>query len=632
MNVKVTKSLLMTALITGSVMLGSGAAFAAESVGEFELDPMIVTAQRSVHNDLETPKSVDVITQKEMIESGATQVYDALKLKTGLTAYGYGTNGQAWGGMTPKVLIRGNDKGTLVMIDGAPINMNNCYYVSTLPVEAVERVEIVKGASSVLYGSEASGGVINIITKNNMKNSITLSKGEYGKTREGISLGLGKLGVVANLEQGDELKGLASNGRSMNDGKKASVLWKYKFDDKWTVSHQHTENDYNFNQYDTKTWSVMSEDSHYKYKEDFVRLKFNDNGWNANLYYNRSDRENDTLKIKNGVKSKYKIEDVIFSTIGLDVQKEINTKFADVIIGTTIEKQKYELDNPYVEGNLVNQVLDKDAKNYAVFAQLTKDFGNGYTATLGAREQYFKANDNYNAFTPEFSLLKKIDDQNSVYINASKAFKMPNFTALYGSGAAQFVPNPNLKPEEGWTYELGYKHISDTSSFKTALYYIDMDAWSYITINGDKDKPVNAPFENLGLELSYDKELTEHFSYALGADFSNPKENPVDKNGKSQGWKRKYARQQYTTSLKYKNGDFNASLVGSLTADRAGGWKNKLPLNLYLGYKVDKNSRFDLVCENLLDREDYVGNWTSAKSTKYLSLPRNIRLTYTYTF
>ena len=150
MDVKVTKSLLMTALITGSVMLGSGAAFAAESVGEFELDPMIVTAQRSAHNDLETPKSVDVITQKEMIESGATQVYDALKLKTGLTAYGYGTNGQAWGGMTPKVLIRGNDKGTLVMIDGAPINMNNCYYVSTLPVEAVERVGISQQIVSAL--------------------------------------------------------------------------------------------------------------------------------------------------------------------------------------------------------------------------------------------------------------------------------------------------------------------------------------------------------------------------------------------------------------------------------------------------------------------------------------------------
>ena len=51
MDVKVTKSLLMTALITGSVMFGSGAAFAAESVGEFELDPMVVTAQRMEKRD-----------------------------------------------------------------------------------------------------------------------------------------------------------------------------------------------------------------------------------------------------------------------------------------------------------------------------------------------------------------------------------------------------------------------------------------------------------------------------------------------------------------------------------------------------------------------------------------------------
>ena len=52
MDVKVTKSLLMTALITGSVMFGSGAAFAAESVGEFELDTIIVTATRTNHVSL----------------------------------------------------------------------------------------------------------------------------------------------------------------------------------------------------------------------------------------------------------------------------------------------------------------------------------------------------------------------------------------------------------------------------------------------------------------------------------------------------------------------------------------------------------------------------------------------------
>ena len=626
MKVQMTKGLLMTALITGSVMWGGTSVFAEEALQEYTLDQMVVTAQRTQKEDVDTPASVSVITQKELTQSGATNLYDGLKLVNGITSYGYGANGQAWGGMSAKILIRGNDKGTLVMIDGAPINMNNVYFLNTLPVDAVERVEIVKGASSVLYGSEASSGVINIITKKQMQNSISLSKGEYGKTREGLSLGLGKLGIVANLEQGDELKGYASNGRGMNDGKKASVMWKYKFDDNWTVSHQHTDNDYNFNQYDTKTWNTLKEDSHFKYKEDFARIQYKDDTVKANLYYNRSDRHNNTYKVSNNKKSKYKIEHITFDTLGLDLQKEYNTKFADIIVGTTLEQQTYKCDNPYSGGKLVHQKLDKNAQTYAVFVQATKELGNDFTATVGAREQFMKANDNYDAFTPEFSLIKKLDENSSVYINAAKAFKMPNFTSLYGSGSVEFKANPNLRPEEGWTYELGYKKISDTASFKTALYYVDMDAWSYKNDKDGVSQPINSPFENLGLEVNYEKNLGTHFSYGLGADFSNPKSKDEGK------WQRKYAREQYTANLKYNNRDFSVSLAGSMTADRAGGWKDKLPLNLYAGYQLNKDNRIDLVCENILNREDIVGNWSGPSATRYYSLPRNIRLTYTYTF
>ena len=620
-----SKDMLMTALVTGTVLCSSVAAFA-EELQEYSLDQMVVTAQRTEKDDVDTPASVKVITEKELTQSGATNLYDGLKLANGITSYGYGANGQAWGGMSAKILIRGNDKGTLVMIDGAPINMNNVYFLNTLPVEAVERIEIVKGASSVLYGSEASSGVINIITKKQMQNSISLSKAEYGKTREGISLGLGKLGIVANLEQGDELKGYASNGRAMNDGKKSSVMWKYKFDDKWTVSHQHTDNDYQFNQYDTATWKTLKEDSSFKYKEDFARIQYNDGSLKGNLYYNRSDRHNNTYKIKKGTASKWKIEHITFDTLGLDLQKEFNTKVADIIVGTTLEQQTYKCDNPYSGGKLVNQKLDKDAKTYAFFVQATRDLGNDFTATIGAREQFLKANDNYNAFTPEFSLIKKLDQNSSIYLNAAKAFKMPNFTSLYGSGSVEFKPNPELKPEEGWTYELGYKKASNSSMFKTAIYYIDMDAWSYKADSDGVNQAINSPFENLGLEVNYEKNVGEHFSYSLGTDISNPKSRDAGK------WTRKFAREQYTASLKYNNRDFTASLAGSMTADRAGGWKDRLPLNLYTSYQLSKDHRIDLVCENILNRNDLVGNWSNANSTRYYSLPRNIRLTYTYTF
>ena len=590
---------LLLALITGNVIWGGTVVHAEEPNQKFILDPMIVTAQRTEKDDINTPASVNVLSQEQLLESGATNLFDALRLTNGVTAYGFGANGQAWGGMAGKVLIRGNDKGTLVMIDGSPINMNNVYYLNTLPIDAIEKIEIVKGASSVLYGSEASAGVINIITKEVMANSISFSKGEYGKTKESVSIGLGKFGFVANLEQGKELKKLASNGRAMNDGKKNSILWKYKFDDKWTLTHQHTLNDYNFNQYDTKTWNILKEDARYKYNEDFARLQYQDDSVKGSFYYNRSDRKNNTFKVNN---SKY------------------------TPVGTTIERQNYSLDNPWSAGKLVNQKVDKNSQTYALFVQGTKDLGNDFTVTIGAREQIMKANDDYDAFTPEFALIKKLDENSSVYVNAAKAFKMPNFTALYGSGSESFVPNPNLKPEEGWTYELGYKKASNSSMFKTALYYIDMDAWSYKTVDGDKNKPINSPFENIGLEINYEKAIGEHLAYSVGADFSNPK-------AKDEGvWNRKYARQQYTGSLKYNNRGFAASLIGSITADRAGNWTDMIPVNLYTGYNVDKNSKIEVICENLFNRKDIILNWTSSTSTEYYSLPRNIRVVYTYKF
>ena len=69
------------------------------------------------------------------------------------------------GSSLSRMYIRGLDKGTVVMVNGAPINVNNYATPNAIPVNAIERIEVVKGANSVLYGAEAVAGVVNIITK-----------------------------------------------------------------------------------------------------------------------------------------------------------------------------------------------------------------------------------------------------------------------------------------------------------------------------------------------------------------------------------------------------------------------------------------------------------------------------------
>lgn len=624
----VASTLLLAIMSTGALQ---AAPVFADELQTYSLDRIVVTAQREEKRDIDTPASVTTLTQKQLTDTGAANLFDALRLQSGITSYSYGGNGQSLGGMSAKILMRGANKGTVVMIDGVPANINENYYLDTIPMESVERVEILKGAASTLYGSEASSGVINIITKKKMPNTLSLTKGEYGKAKESLTLNANKLNLAFAFEQGDPVKGLADNYKAVNDINKKSYSIGYKFDDNWRLSHQHNDNRFSYDQYDedNQDWSKLTEDAKYHYIDDFTRLQYKDDSLTANLFYNRSNRRNQTYKVTNNKFSNWnKLDHIRFDSIGLDLQKQLNTKFADIIIGTTISRDSYKNDSKYSDSKPTNSNLNYMRSNYAIFAQLSKDLGAGYTATVGARETLVKTKDkNYDAFTPQFSLLKKLDDNSSLYANAAKSFRMPTFTQLYGGGSSTFTPNPFLKPEEGWTYEFGYKKSSNTSMFKSAVYYMDMDAIDYKGKGTTKNpyRLINTPFKNLGWETTYEKGIGSKYSYSLGVNLCNPK-------GKTEKgmWERKFARQQYNASLKYHDDKFSAALTGMFTTERASGWGDMLPVNFIAAYKLDKSSKVEFGVENIFDRDDIVSNPGSA--TKYYAMPRNVHITYTYTF
>ena len=426
------------------------------------------------------------------------------------------------------------------------------------------------------------------------------------------------------LEQSDPLKGYSSKYKQINDLNKKSFTASYKFDDNWSFSHQHNDSKYSYDQFE-KTWSKLTEDANYHYIDDFSRLQYKDDSVSANLFYNRSNRRNQTYNVKD---SKWtKLDHLRFDTIGLDLQKQFNGNFGDVIVGTTISRDSYKNDITVAKKIKPGTKINEFRTNYAVFAQLSKDLGAGYTATVGARETVVEANKRYNAFTPQFALLKKLDNNSSLYANAAKSFKMPTFTQIYGGGGANFTANPFLEPEEGWTYEFGYKKSSKTSMFKTALYYMDLDTIEYDGDGSTEDPYVtrNMSFKNKGLELTYEKDFGSKYSYSLGANFCNP----MGKN-KEGVWERKFAREQYNASIKYHDAKFNAALTGMFTTDRASGWGDLLPVNFIAGYKLDKSSSVELGVENIFDRDDIVSN--PGATTKYYCLPRMVHVTYTYTF
>lgn len=131
---------------------------------------------------------------------------EAVSKMLGVDYNTYLPGGSAQTSMTNEINVRGFSYGTLILVNGNPINLNNTYVIDAIPAEAIERIEVVKGGGSVLYGSEAQSGVINIITKKKVSNKVRVGFGNYKQQQYNVAVGNDKLKINYDLKNGDMLK------------------------------------------------------------------------------------------------------------------------------------------------------------------------------------------------------------------------------------------------------------------------------------------------------------------------------------------------------------------------------------------------------------------------------------------
>ncbi|MDI6890145.1 MAG: TonB-dependent receptor [Thermodesulfovibrionales bacterium] len=199
---------------------------------EAELEEIVVTATRTERPVEEVPASVTVITKDEIEKMSAKYVDDLLRDIVSAQVY-------RPAGVTSTmqhVTLRGvpHQRGTLILLDGVPLN--DMYYggveFNEIPVENVERIEIVRGPASALYGSSAMGGVINIITKKPEREMKGLIEGTYGT----MNTWSGRLHLTGTLKE--KFGYYLSASRLETDGYYAQIKpepnWK-----KRTREHEH---------------------------------------------------------------------------------------------------------------------------------------------------------------------------------------------------------------------------------------------------------------------------------------------------------------------------------------------------------------------------------------------------------
>lgn len=649
------------AVFTGAACV-SGGVSAAEV---YELNPVLVTAQRNVTKDMETPAAIEVLHADDLQKTGATSVQEALKFSTGIITHGQGPRNISQGTMTSKAVIRGVEKGTLVLVDGVPINQGGRYNLEDIPVESIDRVEVVRGGGAVLYGSEANGGVINIITKGKRANMVKAGFGNYGIQNYAASFQAGKLGFTATYDHTGKIDHISAPTETTSKrsgaprglyynikrGEHANFNARYDFNDDLYVTHTYGRNS---DHYVYKYTGIDNPDNAGKeYKnvihsteENLTALHYTKNNFSVNAFYNRRDQETKNASAKINKKFPQNFDSSSIShdktsyldqTVGINFQNRWNFHKGSFMLG--YEFQRDMQDKTINKGTSVTgNFYSRNA--HSLFGQVAYDFTQATQANLNFRQTWTEADDagnKYDKFTPEFVLMHHLDESTMVYGKVGQSFMLPTFTQLYGGG--NIVGVPDLKPEKGMHYELGAKKSIGKNAYRVALYsykiedFIDADTkdWPEVSYK-------NSDVKNTGIEIDWTRNQNENLSYRLGLTYSHPQkqEGKIDKHGvETKGeWHDYYGKLGFNAGIDYTRGKlttaFHISYLGDRTRDASpyASMKAQLFSDINFSYQANDNARFFLNIDNLFNRRDII----STSSSSFYNLGRNFMAGVEYKF
>ena len=607
-----------------------------------------VTANRMALLNLDTPAAMDVITDKDIMNSGAKNAFDAVNMVPGITSFSYGASGLEYGAMDSRVNIRGLERGSLILVNGVPMNLNGKGGLSSIPTGSIARIEVLKGAASALYGSDAMSGVVNVITKTPTKEggSATIGVGNMGSQTYKINYGTPRF--LIGIERGffgkqDPSTPVRTDSVShprgyeyytaRDKGNSLGIFMSGKLSDKVTLNFSRFEGKSAYAQLSTES-NATNRNRHsttyaYDDSKNNASLIYKDGNTTGTLFYNDRDLKG---KNRNHSLPSYTSNDsnYIARQYGFDVQHEWDFRGGKdyLIAGVLGKRETYRTTSGPVYASPHRHSL-------ALYGSYSYQINPTWSTIVGLR--YTDIKDpvkNQHVLTPQFQLNHRINKESSVYMNVGKAFTMPNLSDTFKTVNRQYqsVSGRNLKPEEGWNYELGYKHITNKDSWKVAAFYMDFKnffSWKPDS-NGRNTIRVNGGrYRNVGIEAEYGRKLTDRLKMSVGASYSNPKQMEIDKNY----WKQANPKLQFTGGIHYNSSTWTAgssiNFVTKRMKNRDGGINpNLVAWNAYVGYQFNENSSIRLDARNLLNRHNVIsnGDW------EYWDEPFNYQLSYTQKF
>ncbi|RPE09182.1 TonB-dependent receptor [Chitinophaga lutea] len=511
-------------LLTLSALLAAMHAQAQDSTATRALDEVVVTATKYPKKTSETGKVISVITREQLDRSGGKDLSQLLNEQTGLSVSGANSNP----GKDKSIFLRGAKSDyTLIMIDGAPVydasGSSSNFDFRLMPVENIERIEILKGSQSTLYGSDAVAGVINIITRQGDSRKIIapFASAAYGSynTRK-LNAGLNGSADFFNYNVGFthyKTDGFSESTDKNNTGKfdkdgyeqnafMANLGFRVKNVAKITPFLRYTK--YN-GRLDA---DAFTDDKDYTYNlsnlQTGVRNELTLGKVKLNLLYNftatKRNYLNDSL-IRESAFDGYSKgfyegkEHFLDAYVHVPVLPALSfTGGIDYRSGLTDVKTsgvyKYEMGGVVYSGEYAGAIHSDSAKQnqtgvYGAFTYAAK----GLNIEAGGRFNHHSVYGNNGVFNINPSYL--INRQFKVFANISTAYKVPT---LYQMHSEYKNPFTSLNPEKAITYEAGLQYYSTTNlvNVRTAVFkrdvkdgiafYTDPNTFRSYYINQDK--------------------------------------------------------------------------------------------------------------------------------------------------
>tara|TARA_R110001592_G_scaffold60539_1_gene184154 strand:- start:9222 stop:11096 length:1875 start_codon:yes stop_codon:yes gene_type:complete len=502
-------------LIASTFLIDAYAADIDESEKSYQYDTVVVTATRTSRTVNDSVSSVKVITREEIVNSQAQSIPDLLQ---GMVGVHFAQNGGR--GSNSSLFLRGtNSDHVIVLIDGVKVGSATSGTVAfqNLPMEQIERIEVVRGPRSSLYGSEALGGVIQIFTKKgggNTSLSSHVTVGSHDTYETSVGIAGGGENVFYNLSvEGEKTQGIDScraeaatqfggcfADQPDKDGYKnvaGSVRLGYKtdFGSEFSVFSLQTnaESDFDGNYQDNSESeqrvlgfkSVLQMTKDLDLSLSYSQTEDNSDSYIGGIYSSTFDTTRDNASLQSNI--------ILFD-------RDVFT------LGTDYQKDKVSSSENFT-------VTERET--YGIFSQYLLSYQK-HDIELSARYDYNEGVKD--AFTGSVGYAYQLENNLRFFMSYGTAFKTPSFNELY----YPFFGVPTLKPEESDTFEIGVR--SENQPTNWALTYFSTKIEELIAYNSATLSVLNIDIASIqGVELETVSKLSQNWLFGTDLNIISPR-------------------------------------------------------------------------------------------------------------